>query len=171
MTASHKEAPRDLRRRRNTMRMFRDTIRHSAGDIFPAPAVNAQNISISVTNVTPVVPVHAHPSATPKRHPPRRQGDVSGRRLAERPPRLFRYCASGGVLDGGIAYGLESDTMCGEAVQAFGYTARQLGSSVRGMAHSACGIVEGAGKAAVGVGGICKGAFYVVAGLLGEDLA
>lgn len=60
------------------------------------------------------------------------KGFGNGRK--DRPPKLSRFCASGGLLDQDVAARMSSGEMCFEAAKVTGYAARGLASSVRGMA-------------------------------------
>ena len=77
-------------------------------------------------------------------------------RRKNRPPKLFRFCASGGLLDQDVAARMSRGEMMKEAGHCIGYAVKGLGTSVGNMASS---IARGTGQMATG---ICKlvGTFF-----------
>lgn len=68
---------------------------------------------------------------SPRRRNEYGKGFGNGRKA--RPPKLFRFCASGGLLDRDVAARMSSGEMCSEAAKVAGYAARGLVSSVGGV--------------------------------------
>ena len=115
---------------------------------------NTVNIT-NVTNVTRVTSV-SHGSWNPNK----RHKHIKHRRRGERPPELFRFCASCGIIDHDKVSRMSSGQVCEEATKVLGYTTRNLGRSVGNLVSNAGGFVKNLvclGGAAVGaVAKVCR---------------
>lgn len=64
-----------------------------------------------------------------------------------RPPKLQRFCATGGLLDYNVAAKMSEGELCEEAVKVIGHNARGLARDVYdmggGLCKVACGIIGG----------------------------
>ena len=54
------------------------------------------------------------------------------------PPRLQRFCATGGLLDYGVAAGMSEGKLCEEAVNVIGYNAKGLARDVADIGGGLC---------------------------------
>ena len=54
------------------------------------------------------------------------------------PPKLFRYCASCGILDGDVVYGMSNGEMCDESVKVIKYASGELVDSIGRIGNDAC---------------------------------
>lgn len=122
----------------------------------------ANNVTITnVTNITNVTQVSSHVNGYGKPRRKHGNGHGFGDGRSDRPPKLFRYCASCGLLDQDVASRMSTGKMCEESVKALAYTARGVSSSVGGMAR-------GFGRMGQGVAGMAKGIFGFIGALM-ED--
>jgi hypothetical protein len=116
-----------------------------------------ENANINITNVTNVTHV-THVTKASFGHP----GSCFGRRRKargnpkaidspqERPPKLQRFCASGGLLDYDVAARMGEGELCEEAAKVIGHNARGLARDVSDIG-----------------GGLCRAAGCVAGGLFG----
>ena len=51
-----------------------------------------------------------------------------GGRRSERPPKLYRFIASAGLLDQNVAARMSGGQMCDETIRAYGYITRRTGA-------------------------------------------
>ena len=58
----------------------------------------------------------------------------------ERPPKLFRFCASGGLLDSHVVAGMSHEQNMVEGAKVVGYCAKGLSRTLGNMADSAVGV-------------------------------
>lgn len=98
---------------------------------YVAGDVNIVNIT-NVTNVTNV-------SYTRQPRIQRRQWE-RGRR--EDRPRLLRFCASGGLLDRDVAYGMDEGEMMTEASKLASHGFKGMASSLRGVGNGIIGMLR-----------------------------
>ena len=130
--------------------------------LLPPAAADVRSGNIYMTNVTNIANVTQVVQKQIYQHSFRRnhlkpRGDGYKRKHHERPPKLYRYAASCGLFDAGVAYGMESDELLVEGAKVVGYAARQVGSS-------ACKTV---GHLASAVGNVGKGVCGLVSGIFG----
>jgi len=102
-------------------------------------AVNVTNVT-NITNVTHVS-THVHHGGGHKGRHSNKRGAGLGR-----PPKLFRFCASGGLLDSDKVYGMSDGAIMHEGAKVVSYSARKLGHHLSGMGGGVCQIVEGVAK-------------------------
>lgn len=69
-------------------------------------------------------------------------------------PKLFRYCASCGILDGDAVHGMDPGRLCDESLKVMGYAAKGIASNIHGMVRDTRDIVHAAGGIAAGIGQI-----------------
>lgn len=128
-------------------------MRRFNGNGYSYPGVYAPGANIHVTNtyVTNVTHVNVGGGG---HHKPRGGYGGSGKRggFHERPPKLYRYCMSCGLLDSGVAAKMSSGQMCDETIKAAGYATRkfladtrdcraQMGRGLKKMASSIGGLI------------------------------
>lgn len=117
----------------------------------------ANNSNVNITNVTHITKVsnfivsgtsgiNGRPTKIGRRKKVRRN-DLHGG-CERRPPKLQRFCATGGLLDYDVAARMSRGKLCEEAVNVIGHNARGLARDV----------------SAIG-GGLCKAAGCIVGGL------
>ena len=111
--------------------------------------------SINITNVTNITNVavfrgYGHQGKSKRRHGHR---EVNRK---EKPPKLFRYGASCGMLDQDVVANMSNEELCCESVKALGYSARGFGSCVCGIARE----VGGVGRDACNVVGAIGGGLF-----------
>jgi hypothetical protein len=119
----------------------------------------ANNSNVNITNVTNITKVSnfmvSGTSGTHGRlpkscmHKKGRRNELYGGR-ERRPPKLQRFCASGGLLDHDVVAGMSEGELCEEAVKVIGHNARGLARDVSDIG-----------------GGLCRAAGCVVGGLFG----
>lgn len=92
--------------------------------------------NLNVNNVTNVayLPGYGHSGKPKRRH------DGCGRKRGDRPPKLLRYSASCGFLDGDLVSKMSNEELCCESVKTLGYAANKFGSCVCGIGHDVLGI-------------------------------
>ena len=116
-------------------------------------SVNITNIT-NVTNVTRVTHVARSSFGQSGASFRKRRRDRGNPRPidspAEIPPKLQRFCASGGLLDYDVAAGMDGGELCDEAVKVIGHNARGLARDVSDIG-----------------GGLCRGVGCVAGGVLG----
>lgn len=135
-----------MRSDRNRMHDWRTPGVYARGNA----AVNITNNYTSVTNVTSVSGTYGRPY---KRH----GGHKHQKQRADRPPKLQRFCATGGLLDYNVAARMDSPELCVEAAKVVGYNAKGLARSLGNMGRDACGCAEGLFECATAIvrGVIC----------------
>ena len=92
--------------------------------IAKARDVNITNVTnvTNVTEVTNVMQVNGHNwERKPRRH--------DGYKKRDRPPKLYRFCASGGLLDQDVVASMDTGKLASEAVKVTGYMAKKVGAS------------------------------------------
>lgn len=72
----------------------------------------------------------------------RRGGHGNRHRKSERPPKLTRHCASLGLLDGDIAYGMGTEERMLEVGKVMAYGVRGIGRDIGTISSNAKGIVS-----------------------------
>lgn len=111
----------------------------------------------NITNVTNVAQVHVDGEGAWKprkrKHGHKHHGHFERR---ERPPKLFRFCSSCGILDRDVASNMSEGMMCQEAVNVIGYSARGLADCTSTFARNAS---HHLGEAAEGLWGVVSGIF------------
>ena len=108
----------------------------AAGDVYVnnGPTTYVTNVT-NIVNCSRVDSGHGKwRSHGRKRHGKRRGGDGHGK-----PPKLFRFCASCGIMDQDVAYGMSDGEMLDGAVDVVKYSAHGLsrcaGRFARGVSH------------------------------------
>ena len=150
------------------MRKFRGDTRQFLGGDYYDSIVTAGDINNTfVTNVTNVRVTKGYGAANAHKRPHRARKHFGEKR--KRPPKLFRYCASCGILDGDVVHGMSSGQLCDESVKVMGYAAKGIASNIHGMAHDTCDIVHAAGKLAVCTGGLALGLGKIVYAFFAKD--
>ena len=94
--------------------------------------------------------VSGHPVMPRKRRPKKERRLVLPSERERRPPKLQRFCATGGLLDYDVAAKMSEGELCEEAVNVISHNAR-------GLAHDLSDIG----------GGLCKAAGCIAGGLFG----
>lgn len=123
------------------------------GDNWRSP-IYANNVNITnVNNITNVTQISTYVNGYGRTRGKRgkRMGKGDGRN--DRPPKLFRYCASCGILDQDVASSMSTGRMCDESVKSLSYTAKGLSSSIGGMAKGVSRMGNGVAEMAMGVFG------------------
>ena len=115
----------------------------------------ASNSNVNITNITNITRVSnfmvSGNSGMPrKRRPKKERRLVLPSEREKRPPKLQRFCATGGLLDYDVAAGMSEGELCEEAVNVIGYNARGLARDVSEIG-----------------GGLCRAAGCVAGGLFG----
>lgn len=118
----------------------------------------ANNSNVNITNVTNITKVSNFivPGAYGPVRSTKRGRHKKERRLAlpsereRRPPKLQRFCATGGLLDYDVAAGMSEGELCEEAVNVIGHNARGLARDVSDIG-----------------GGLCRAAGCIAGGLFG----
>ena len=140
--------------RSKTMRNRSHSGRFSRLDVQSYSYAGNSNVNITnITNITKVsnFNVSGNHGMPPKRRPPKKE-----RRLVlpsereRRAPKLQRFCATCGLLDRDVVYGMSEGELCEEAVKALGYNARGLARDVSDIG-----------------GGLCRAAGCIAGGLFG----
>lgn len=119
----------------------------------------ANNSNVNITNITNITKVsnfmvsgtsgmNGRPHKIGSHKKGRRHVLPSEREM--RPPKLQRFCSTGGLLDCDVAAGMSEGELCEEAVNVIGYNARGLARDVSNIG-----------------GGLCRAAGCVVGGLFG----
>lgn len=109
--------------------------------------------AVNVTNVTNNVTQVSHVSGCSPRKFGKRKRRHGGKGKNDRNPKLLRYCASGGLLDQDVAYGMSDKELCdgfvnvgAYAVRGFASTAdawtRDVGRGMRKIGSSIMGLLE-----------------------------
>ena len=118
---------------------------------------NNSNVNITnTTNITKVSNFMVSGASGMKGRPHKIGSHEKGRRhvlpgeRGMRHPKLQRFCATGGVLDYDVAYGMSEGELCEESVNVIGHNARGLALDVSNIG-----------------GGLCRAAGCVVGGLFG----
>ena len=119
----------------------------------------ANNSNVNITNITNITKVSnfmvsgiSGMNGRPTKiggHKKVRRNELHGGR-ERRPPKLQRFCATGGLLDYDVAAGMSEGELCEEAVNVISHNARGLARDVSGIG-----------------GGLCRAAGCVVGGLFG----
>lgn len=113
--------------------------------------------NVNTTNVTNIYAMSntARMSVSGSRgHQKRRHGGKGSRHRhgsMGRPPKLMRYCASLGFLDGDVVYGMNNEDICRESARVMSYSARGAANSVGRIAKDAVGLAECTCNVAKGV--------------------
>ena len=104
----------------------------------------AEDSNVNITNITRVsnFMVSGHSVMPRKRRPKKERRLVLPSERERRPPKLQRFCATGGLLDYDVAAKMSEGELCEEAVNVISHNAR-------GLAHDLSDIG----------GGLCKAAF------------
>ena len=115
----------------------------------------ANNSNVNITNITNITRVSnfmvsGHSGMPRKRRPKKERRLVLPSERERRPPKLQRFCATGGLLDYDVAAGMSEGELCEEAVNVIGHNARGLARDVSNIG-----------------GGLCRAAGCVVGGLFG----
>ena len=149
LTIPHKGTPRGLQKeRRKTMRGHHGSGRYHGVPAYGMP-YNSGTINITnVTNVTHVTSVTQVNHVGHKRCRERNKGSGLGR-----PPKLWRFCASCGILDNDRLHGMSNGAIMHESAKAAGYAARKLGHNLSEMGSGVCQIVEGVAKGVASIVG------------------
>ena len=106
---------------------------------------NSGTINITnVTNVTNITNITSVSHANRGSHKGRRH-HYKGSGLGK-PPALWRFCVSGGLLDRDKVYGMSRSAIGHEGARVVGYSAKKLGHHVSVMGEGVCQIVEGVAK-------------------------
>ena len=128
---------------------------HGSGGYNGVSAYNARTINITnvtnVTNVTCVTKIsHVNHSGQwgHQRHHSRSKGPELGR-----PPKLWRFCASCGLVDSDRLRGMSNGAIMHESAKAAGYATKKLGNNLSEMGSGVCQIVEGLAKGVVSIVG------------------
>lgn len=100
--------------------------------MYVAGDVNIVNIT-NVTNVTNVS--YARPPRIQHQH-------AWGGSKREKPPKLLRFCASGGLLDYDVAYRMNEGEMLSEASKLAAYGFKGMASSLRGVGNGIIGMLR-----------------------------
>ena len=120
------------------MRKFRGDTRQFLGGSYYDSFVTAGDINNNfVTNVTNVRVTKGYGTDANKR-PHRARKHLGGKK--KRPPKLFRYCASCGILDGDVVYGMSNGEMCDESVKVIKYASGELVDSIGRIGNDVCGV-------------------------------
>jgi hypothetical protein len=118
----------------------------------------ANNSNVNITNVTNITKVSnfivsGHSGMPRKRRPKKERRLVLPSEREKRPPKLQRFCATGGLLDYDVASRMSEGELCEEAVNVISHNARGLARDVSdigcGLCRAACGIVGGLFRAFV----------------------
>lgn len=119
-----------------------------------ANTINVTNVT-NITNVTQVNHVESYSTGVKRKH--KRRKRFYG--MSERPPKLTRFCASGGLLDYDKASRMDEGEICEEAAKVTSYAARGLSRSSGRFAGSAVNCVGGFAKSVCQVFGAIFDAF------------
>ena len=118
---------------------------------------NNSNVNITnITNITKVSNFMVSETSGMNGRPHKIGSHKKGRRYVLpgereiRPPKLQRFCATGGLLDYDVAAGMSEGELCEEAVNVIGYNARGLARNVSDIG-----------------GGLCRAAGCIAGGLFG----
>lgn len=125
------------------------------GNYMPNGNITVNNIT-NITNITNVV-------ACPLTYGRRKQHHNHKihdrkRNEAEKPPKLTRFCASGGLLDYDVAASMSDGELFSESLAVAGY-------GFRGAARHAGNIINSGGDLIRDIGGMGDGLFKVAEGL------
>jgi len=127
------------------MHRYTGNYRQFNGCGFTADDVNARTINVNVANITQVVRSNRQAEGW------HGGGHKQVKKHVEHPPRLLRHCASFGLLDSHVSYGMSDAERCVEASKVIGYAARGLGRNVGNMAKSAVDASICFAKGAIGI--------------------
>ena len=118
--------------------------RHRSGLGFQSYANNSNVNITNITNITKVSNFMVSGTSGMKGRPPKIGRHKKGRRPAlpsereRRPPKLQRFCATGGLLDHDVAAGMSEGELCEEAVNVIGHNARGLARNVSDIGGGLC---------------------------------
>lgn len=127
------------------MHRYRNSCRgYGAYGNMPAPNLTVNNIT-NVTNVTHVNVTKVKGCKPFAHHGRKHRG---GKR--ERPPKLWRFASSCGLLDQDVVYRMDTGELMAESAKGIGYAARGLAKDVSDIG-----------------GGLCRAAGCVASGVLG----
>ena len=115
--------------------------------------VNITNNITNITSVTNVTRVTGAYGGFARKH----HGRKNAKRHADRPPKLQRFCATGGLLDYKVAARMDSAELCVEAAKVVGYNAKGLARDVGNICGGVCD----------GVAGMLCGTVDLVRGIVG----
>lgn len=133
MTIPHKGMPLELKERRKTMRR-RKRNRRMEIDVRDVYVTN--NITNNIVNVTNI-------SASTRYQEYRHAHKHGKKRRKERPPKLFRYSASCGLLDQNVVSKMSNEELLLGSAENMGYAARGFCSSVGRAADGVCEMGDG----------------------------
>lgn len=117
-----------------------------------------------ITNVTNITNVVAHPK--PNRYKRHFKHHDRKHEKIERPPKLARFCASGGLLDYDIAASMGGTELFSEMSAVGGYAARGVVRHVGNIIDSGRDIGSGLCGIGKGIGGILKAIYLTVDAIL-----
>jgi len=92
-----------------------------------------------------------------------RKQSSSGRK--ERPPKLYRFAQSCGMLDQDVVYGMGTGELCAESVKALGYTARGICSDAKGFVSGVVGVTADVAILTCKIATFAIGAFAACCGV------
>lgn len=103
----------------------------------------ANNSSVNITNITNITRVSnfmvsGHSGMLRKRRPKKERRLVLPSERERRPPKLQRFCATGGLLDYDVAARMGEGELCEEAAKVIGHNARGLARDVSEIGGGLC---------------------------------